>query len=102
MIPRQARYVDRRVLRIDAVVEADVDRRFDKLAAKLTWLANRHNLNLTEDRRHERITPEDPFTELKLPDGRTFRSRIIDLTQHRWRRYLRRYSLENLRIPSLC
>jgi hypothetical protein len=31
-------------------------RKRDKLAAQLTWLANRHILNLPEDRRHGRIT----------------------------------------------
>ena len=30
-------------------------RKRDKLAAQLTWLANRHILNLPEDRRHGRI-----------------------------------------------
>jgi hypothetical protein len=55
-------------------------RKKDKLAAKLTWLANRHNLNLAEDRRHERITPENPFADVRLPDGRNFRSRLIDLS----------------------
>ena len=33
-------------------------RKRDKLAAKLTWLANRHELNLPEDRRHDRVTPK--------------------------------------------
>ena len=55
-------------------------RKRDKLASKLTWLANRHNLNLQEDRRHQRITPSNPFAELLLPDGRQFRCRIIDLS----------------------
>ena len=27
----------------------------DKLAAKITWIANRHELSLPEDRRHERV-----------------------------------------------
>lgn len=52
----------------------------DKLAAKLTWLANRHELNLPEDRRHERITPKQPTAEIKLEDGRSYTARIIDLS----------------------
>jgi hypothetical protein len=55
-------------------------RKKDKLASKLTWLANRQNLNLAEDRRHQRITPRTPFAEMGLPDGRSYRCRIIDLS----------------------
>jgi hypothetical protein len=55
-------------------------RKKDKLAAKLTWLANRHSLQLTEDRRHQRIVPSNPFADICLPDGRRYRSRIIDLS----------------------
>jgi len=55
-------------------------RKREKLASQLTWLANRHTLNLQEDRRHQRITPSNPFAEVKLPDGREYRCRIIDLS----------------------
>jgi hypothetical protein len=55
-------------------------RKKDKLAAKLTWLANRHELNLPEDRRHDRVTPNNPFAKVKLPDGREYTCRIIDLS----------------------
>src|SRR5215203_6777078 len=34
-------------------------RKRDKLASQLTWLGNRHDLGLPEDRRHERIVPRD-------------------------------------------
>lgn len=56
------------------------DRKRDKLAAKLTWLANRHELNLPEDRRHERITPRNRAGIIKLEDGRVYQTRIIDLS----------------------
>lgn len=56
------------------------ERKRDKLAAKLTWLANRHELNLPEDRRHERIVPRQRQSEIRLEDGRTYRTRIIDLS----------------------
>jgi hypothetical protein len=55
-------------------------RKKDKLAAKLTWLANRHELNLPEDRRHSRVTPSRPSVTLTFPDGRVYQSRIIDLS----------------------
>jgi c-di-GMP-binding flagellar brake protein YcgR len=55
-------------------------RKKDKLAAKLTWLANRHELNLPEDRRHGRVTPSRPSATLTLPDGRVYQARIIDLS----------------------
>lgn len=55
-------------------------RKKDKLAAKLTWLANRYHLNLAEDRRHERILPSTAIARLILPDGRDYPSRILDLS----------------------
>lgn len=55
-------------------------RKRDKLAAQLTWLANRNVLNLPEDRRHERMTPRVPFSNVVLPDGREMRCRIIDVS----------------------
>jgi hypothetical protein len=55
-------------------------RKKDKLAAKLTWLANRHELNLPEDRRHDRVTPKTPTTTVILPDGREYRARIVDVS----------------------
>ncbi|WP_336056437.1 PilZ domain-containing protein [Nitratireductor sp. CH_MIT9313-5] len=56
------------------------ERKRDKLAAQLTWLANKHELDLPEDRRHERITPRNPITHMKLPDGREYQCRIVDLS----------------------
>jgi hypothetical protein len=52
----------------------------DKLASQLTWLANRDTLNLPEDRRHERITPRRPFSDVVLGDGQTVRCKIIDVS----------------------
>ncbi len=52
----------------------------DKLAAKITWIANRHELSLPEDRRHERIAPTHQITQIKLEDGRSYDVRIIDLS----------------------
>jgi hypothetical protein len=66
-------------------------RKRDKLAAQLTWLANRSILNLPEDRRHGRIVPRNPAAHLILPSGVNVGVRIIDIslsgagitTQHR-------------------
>ncbi|WP_417769498.1 PilZ domain-containing protein [Stappia sp.] len=55
-------------------------RKRDKLANVLTWLANRDVLSLPEDRRHDRFTPKNPFTQIVLADGRSYKSRIIDVS----------------------
>jgi hypothetical protein len=55
-------------------------RKRDKLAAQLTWLANRQILNLPEDRRHGRFTPRNPMARLILPNGTNVACRIIDLS----------------------
>lgn len=56
------------------------DRKKDKLAAQLTWLANKHELDLPEDRRHERVSPRNPITVLHIGDGREYECRIVDLS----------------------
>src|SRR3984957_19950349 len=56
-------------------------RKRDKLAAQLTWLANRHILDLPEDRRHGRLIPRNPITRLILPNGLNVSCRIIDVSQ---------------------
>jgi hypothetical protein len=55
-------------------------RKRDKLAAQLTWLANRQILNLPEDRRHGRITPRNPRARLILPNGTNIACRVIDIS----------------------
>ena len=56
-------------------------RKRDKLAAQLTWLANRHILNLPEDRRHGRIQPRNPIGRLVMPNGVNVTCRVIDMSQ---------------------
>jgi hypothetical protein len=56
------------------------ERKRQKLAAQLTWFANRNELGLPEDRRHERIVPRNPNAEIRLPDGDTCPCRIVDLS----------------------
>ncbi len=55
-------------------------RKREKLAAQLTWIANKHELGLPEDRRHDRLTPRVTRTELKLEDGRRYPCRLMDLS----------------------
>jgi len=55
-------------------------RKRDKLAAQLTWLANRQILNLPEDRRHGRFAPKNPMARLILPNGTNVACRVIDLS----------------------
>jgi PilZ domain len=55
-------------------------RKRDKLADTLTWLANRHVLNLDEDRRHLRRTPKRSEANIVLADGTTHPVRVIDMS----------------------
>jgi hypothetical protein len=61
-------------------IEATLRKR-DKLAAQLTWLANRHILNLPEDRRHGRFVPRKTAARLILPNGKNVGCRVIDLSE---------------------
>jgi hypothetical protein len=55
-------------------------RKREKFTAQLTWLANREELGLPEDRRHERIVPRNPRSTLVLDDGAEHIVRIIDIS----------------------
>ena len=59
---------------------AATPRKRDKLAAQLTWLANRELLGSIDDRRHGRVVPRDPTTNVVLPDGSTITCRLIDVS----------------------
>ncbi len=52
----------------------------DKLASQLTYLANKDILDLPEDRRHKRQHVEDPYSTLKLPDGREYQCTVLDIS----------------------
>ncbi|AYD01316.1 PilZ domain-containing protein [Neorhizobium sp. NCHU2750] len=56
------------------------ERKREKLAAQLTWIANKHELGLPEDRRHDRLTPRNTLTELTLEDGTIYSCRVMDLS----------------------
>ena len=59
---------------------AATDRKRDKMAAQLTWLANKDLLNLPEDRRHERVVPDNRHSTVVLDDGRRYNCKIIDIS----------------------
>ena len=64
-----------------AMTFAATARKRDKLAAQLTWLANRHLLASPEDRRHGRRAPRNPAGRLILPNGVNLTCRIIDVSE---------------------
>src|SRR5437763_7884785 len=64
-----------------AMTIAATARKRDKLAAQLTWLANRHILGLPEDRRHGRIAPRNPAARLILANGVNLACHVIDISQ---------------------
>ncbi|WP_425454230.1 PilZ domain-containing protein [Pelagibacterium sediminicola] len=55
-------------------------RKRDRLAAQLTWLANKDLLNLPEDRRHERVVPDMRHSSILLEDGRRYNCKITDIS----------------------
>lgn len=63
-----------------AMTVSATPRKRDKLAAQLTWLANRAILNLPEDRRHGRFVPKVAAARLIMPNGTNVGIRIIDLS----------------------
>ncbi|KZM48242.1 pilus assembly protein PilZ [Labrenzia sp. OB1] len=63
-----------------AVELRNTARKRDKIANVLTWLANRDELNLPEDRRHDRFVPKNPMTRMILPDGSEHMVRIVDVS----------------------
>jgi hypothetical protein len=83
-------YIDS-IGRLEGVLIAKTDRGFvmsitasqkkrDKLADTLTWLANRNVLSLAEDRRHLRRTPKRTDASVVLADGTTHTCRVIDMS----------------------
>ena len=53
----------------------------EKLAAQLTWLTNRHELNLPEDRRHDREAPNNhSTTKVTLINGQELNAKVLDMS----------------------
>lgn len=55
-------------------------RKRDKLADQLTWFANRHDLGVEDDRRHERIVPLMQRAILTLSGGVEHVVKILDVS----------------------
>jgi PilZ domain len=55
-------------------------RKREKLAAQLTWLANRSALGLPEDRRHDRVQPKLSRIMLTLADGSQLPVKLVDMS----------------------
>ncbi len=55
-------------------------RKREKLAAQLTWLANRASLGLPEDRRHDRVAPRQVRVILTTADGRQVPVKMLDMS----------------------
>lgn len=55
-------------------------RKREKLAAQLTWLANRTALGLPEDRRHDRVQPKISRILLTLDDGTQVPVKLLDMS----------------------
>jgi PilZ domain len=72
--------VARQFLNGFAMTVSATPRKRDKLAAQLTWLANRSILNLPEDRRHDRIIPRNPNGKMTMANGVIVACRIIDMS----------------------
>ncbi|MCU0885582.1 MAG: PilZ domain-containing protein [Beijerinckiaceae bacterium] len=55
-------------------------RKREKMAAQLTWLANRAALGLPEDRRHDRVQPKTSRILLTLADGTQVPVKMLDMS----------------------
>lgn len=65
-----------------AMTIVTTSRKRDKLAAQLTWLANRHLLDdSSENRRHTRTVPRNPAAHLIMANGENISVRVIDISQ---------------------
>ena len=52
----------------------------EKLAAQLTWLANRADLVDVDERVHERLTPTNGLSSLQLAEGIVLNCRVLDVS----------------------
>ena len=52
----------------------------EKLAAQLTWILNRNELDGIDERRHERVQPPNTATTLTLTEGLTISCQLLDVS----------------------
>jgi hypothetical protein len=51
-----------------------------KLAKKIEWFLNNRDRKVTNKRRHDRFTPENPHSTLIFGDGKTLRCFVVDMS----------------------
>jgi len=55
------------------------DTRRDRLENKLKWLSE-NDKNAADARRHERFEPKDNHSHITMPDGRMYKTEVIDIS----------------------
>lgn len=55
-------------------------RKRDKIAAQLTWLTNKDELGLEEERDHNRFVPDFRHSAIILEDGRRYDCKVLDIS----------------------
>ena len=63
-----------------AMTIAATERKREKLADRLTWLANRHGLDLEQQRSHDRRVPRNSCTTMVMPNGTSVTCRIVEMS----------------------
>jgi hypothetical protein len=63
-----------------AMTISATSRKREKLASQLTWLANKNELGLPEDRRHERVVPRNTRNTITLANGANHPVRLLDVS----------------------
>lgn len=77
--------------KLEGVITRQMDRGFvmnlagtgedqEKRAAKLAWLEDHKNHDVSDVRKHGRIVPRNPYSTLVLPDGQTMTCLVIDMS----------------------
>jgi hypothetical protein len=56
------------------------ERKRERIAEQLTWLANKGILSTVEDRRHERALPDQSYSLLTLPNGQQVECTMLDVS----------------------
>ena len=54
--------------------------RREKMASQLTWLVNRRDLKIADERRHERLAPKNDLGQLKLADDIVVQCKMLDVS----------------------
>lgn len=52
----------------------------EKIVNQLTWLLNRAQLDMSEERQHSRVAPSNAHSKLVLPDGSEMDCQVLDVS----------------------